>query len=217
MELAQEIARREREKTGESGEAVRIITHSTAVIPDAGSFEVRLADGRESVYFYWDDNVGRRSVSGKPTRDEALRAATSRARTERERITRNAAHGGTQGQRIVCNVYSSTTNQVAMGRTFLRRLALQKTRAKAKTSGSYVERCEFTGYCPTHRSPGKQKLAEDKMLISGSNEDQMRRRPLGAGITYRAPGLFSEGAWLLEEVANLGPTPDHDDDNDSNQ
>ncbi|CCD96412.1 conserved hypothetical protein [Bradyrhizobium sp. ORS 375] len=43
------------------GDQVRIIPHSPKGIPDTGSFEVRFADGRPSVYFYWDNNPGRRS------------------------------------------------------------------------------------------------------------------------------------------------------------
>jgi len=38
---------------------IRIIPHAPDGIPDCGSFEVRFPDGRESVYFYWDDNPGR--------------------------------------------------------------------------------------------------------------------------------------------------------------
>ena len=37
---------------------VRIIRHER--VPQTGSFEVRFADGRESVFFYWDDVPSRR-------------------------------------------------------------------------------------------------------------------------------------------------------------
>ena len=37
---------------------IRIILHEA--VPNCGSFEVRFPDGRESVYFYWDDIAGRR-------------------------------------------------------------------------------------------------------------------------------------------------------------
>jgi hypothetical protein len=33
---------------------VRIIKHEA--VPGCGSFEVRFADGRDSIYFSWDDN-----------------------------------------------------------------------------------------------------------------------------------------------------------------
>ncbi|XUM21089.1 hypothetical protein ACRAVF_27385 [Bradyrhizobium oligotrophicum S58] len=67
------------------GDPIRIVPHSPKGIPDTGSFEVRFADGRESVYFYWDDDPGRRaiSMSVKMDRSQALQAARTLARTER--------------------------------------------------------------------------------------------------------------------------------------
>lgn len=64
------------------GDPVRIIPHSPKGIPDAGSYEVRYVDGRESVYFRWDENAGRRSISmtSKTTKAEALKAAMALAR-----------------------------------------------------------------------------------------------------------------------------------------
>jgi len=37
---------------------VRIIKHEADL--GSGSFEVRFADGRDSMYFYWDDLLSRR-------------------------------------------------------------------------------------------------------------------------------------------------------------
>jgi len=64
------------------GDPVRIIPHSPKGIPDTGSFEVRFADGRPSVYFYWDDNAGRRAISMSTTmsQSEAKAAAQDLAR-----------------------------------------------------------------------------------------------------------------------------------------
>ncbi len=63
---------------------VRIIPHTPEGIPDTGSFEVRFADGRKSVYFYWDDHPGRRGMSASTTmtQDEAREAAKAWARAE---------------------------------------------------------------------------------------------------------------------------------------
>ena len=51
--------------------------HTTERIPDAGSYGVHFADGRDSVYFYWDDNAGRRSIR----RVDDSAAALEKART----------------------------------------------------------------------------------------------------------------------------------------
>lgn len=64
---------------------VRIIPHTIPEIPDCGSFEVRFADGRESKYFYWDDNAGRRAVTLKPTQAQALQDAKTFARSRAPR------------------------------------------------------------------------------------------------------------------------------------
>ncbi|XUM25094.1 hypothetical protein ACRAVF_34065 (plasmid) [Bradyrhizobium oligotrophicum S58] len=71
------------------GDPVRIIPHSPKGIPDTGSFEVRFADGRPSVYFYWDNNPGRRAISMSEvtSESEARTAAQDLARTERKRLT----------------------------------------------------------------------------------------------------------------------------------
>lgn len=61
---------------------IRIIPHAGAGTPDVGSFEVRFADGTPSQYFYWDDNKGRRAVTGRMTQDEAREAAKAFARSK---------------------------------------------------------------------------------------------------------------------------------------
>jgi hypothetical protein len=47
---------------------------------------VRFPDGRESVYFYWDDNAGRRSITGNMGQEEAERAAKELARAEQDKL-----------------------------------------------------------------------------------------------------------------------------------
>src|SRR5689334_11514614 len=42
------------------------------LVPDAGSYEVRFSDGRPSIYFYWDDNPGRRSIARNLSRESAV-------------------------------------------------------------------------------------------------------------------------------------------------
>jgi len=61
------------------GDPVRIIRHS--VIPDSGSFEVRFADGRPSLYWYWDDNKSRRSVRNCDDQETAKAKAQEFARS----------------------------------------------------------------------------------------------------------------------------------------
>ena len=57
---------------------VRIIKHE--VIKDCGSFEVRIP-GKESAYFYWEDNPGRRLRPEVMTQEQALEAARKLARS----------------------------------------------------------------------------------------------------------------------------------------
>ena len=64
--------------------SARIIKHEA--IPQTGSFEVKLTDGRPSVCHYLDDNPGRRSITGKMTSAEALRTAKALARAERDML-----------------------------------------------------------------------------------------------------------------------------------
>jgi hypothetical protein len=61
---------------------IRIIRHS--VIPESGSFEVRFDDGRESRYWYWDDNASRRSVRGCLDQESAKKQAQELARAVRD-------------------------------------------------------------------------------------------------------------------------------------
>jgi hypothetical protein len=65
---------------------IRIIPHAPEGIPDSGSFEVWFADGRESQYFYWDDNPGRASTTRKMNQDQAREAARKLAREERDKL-----------------------------------------------------------------------------------------------------------------------------------
>lgn len=63
---------------------IRIIKHEA--VPHTGSYEVRFADGRASAYFYWDDLAGRRLRSDLATSEQALDAAKSFARGERDKL-----------------------------------------------------------------------------------------------------------------------------------
>jgi len=58
---------------------VRIRKHEA--VPQTGSYEVCFADGRPSVYFYWDV-VGRRLAPNLLTGAEALEQARALARAE---------------------------------------------------------------------------------------------------------------------------------------
>jgi hypothetical protein len=49
---------------------IRIIKHEA--VPMSGSFEVRLSDGRQSRFFYWDAVPGRRTRRELLTSEEAL-------------------------------------------------------------------------------------------------------------------------------------------------
>ena len=61
---------------------IRIIRHEA--IPECGSFEVRFSDGRESKYFYWEDNPGRRLRADQVGSAEALEQARAFARAKRD-------------------------------------------------------------------------------------------------------------------------------------
>jgi hypothetical protein len=65
---------------------IRIIPHSPEGILYCGSFEVRFPDGRESVYFYWDDVPGRRLRTEAMTQEQAKKAAQDLARSEQEKL-----------------------------------------------------------------------------------------------------------------------------------
>ncbi|WP_409188790.1 hypothetical protein [Bradyrhizobium sp. RDM4] len=49
-----------------------------------GSYEVCFADGRASVFFYWDDGAGRRLRADLLTEAEALEQARTLAGAERD-------------------------------------------------------------------------------------------------------------------------------------
>ena len=66
---------------------IRLLKHTAApAVPDSGSYEVKFPDGRESVFFCWDDNSGRRSITRKLSSEEAERKAKDLARTEQEKL-----------------------------------------------------------------------------------------------------------------------------------
>ena len=65
---------------------IRLLRHTAAPeVTDRGSYEVRFPDGRDSIYFYWDDNPGRRSITLRLSSEEAERKAKELARTERDK------------------------------------------------------------------------------------------------------------------------------------
>jgi hypothetical protein len=65
-------------------EPIRILKHEA--VPKCGSFEVRFSDGRDSVYFYWEDVPSRRLRPDQLTSEEALEKAKAFARAERDRL-----------------------------------------------------------------------------------------------------------------------------------
>lgn len=65
---------------------IRIKKHTTDRIPDSGSYGVHFADGRPSVYYYFDDNAGRRSIRRVDDSAAALEKAKEFAREEREKL-----------------------------------------------------------------------------------------------------------------------------------
>jgi hypothetical protein len=65
---------------------VRLIKHER--VPDCGSYEVLYSDGRPSVYFYFEDNPGRRVRSEQLDSQQALEAAKTFARGERDKQER---------------------------------------------------------------------------------------------------------------------------------
>ena len=60
---------------------VRLLKHEA--MPGTGSFEVRFADGRRGVYFYFDDLPSRRLRPEQMIRQQALELATMFARVMR--------------------------------------------------------------------------------------------------------------------------------------
>jgi hypothetical protein len=67
--------------------SIRILKHES--VPQTGCYEVRFPDGRPSVYHYFDDNHGRRSITGTLTDAEALQAAKALARLEQDKLALN--------------------------------------------------------------------------------------------------------------------------------
>jgi hypothetical protein len=65
---------------------VRLIKHEP--VPDSGSYEVRFSNGRESVYFYWDDQPSRRLKPDTLDKQTALTKAKEFARAERDKEQR---------------------------------------------------------------------------------------------------------------------------------
>ena len=66
---------------------IRLLKRTAApTVPESGSCEIRFPDGRESIYFYWDDNPGRRSITMALSSEEAERKAKDLARTEQEKL-----------------------------------------------------------------------------------------------------------------------------------
>jgi hypothetical protein len=63
---------------------IRVIKHEA--VPKTGSFEVRFPDGRPGVYFYFEDNPGRRVRPDQIDSTRALEAAKALARIEWDKI-----------------------------------------------------------------------------------------------------------------------------------
>lgn len=63
--------------------SVRINKHEN--VTQTASYEVSFPDGCPSVYRYFDDNPGRRSIARNMMSEEALQAAKTLARTEQNK------------------------------------------------------------------------------------------------------------------------------------
>ena len=63
---------------------IRIIKNESVL--GSGSFEVRFAGGRDSIYFYWDDIPARRLRPETVTREAALEQAKARQRVAEQRL-----------------------------------------------------------------------------------------------------------------------------------
>lgn len=62
---------------------------SMKIIEHTESFEVQGADGKALKYFYFDDNAKRRQVTGRRTRDQALRDARAFAGRGAEEVLKS--------------------------------------------------------------------------------------------------------------------------------
>ena len=56
------------------------------VVPQTGSYEVRFPGCRPSVYHYFDDDPGRRSITETMSGSETLQAAKALARAEQDKL-----------------------------------------------------------------------------------------------------------------------------------
>ena len=66
---------------------IRVLKHITKIpTRDTGSYEVVFPDGRSSVFFYWDEIPGRRSLTNAMSNEEAMRKARDLARTEQDKL-----------------------------------------------------------------------------------------------------------------------------------
>ena len=66
---------------------IRLLKHTAApFVPDSGSYEVNFPDDRDSVYFYFDDNPGRRSITLSMSSEEAELKAKELARLEQDKL-----------------------------------------------------------------------------------------------------------------------------------
>jgi hypothetical protein len=64
-------------------ERISLRKHTSAPeLPDCGSYEVCFPHGRESIYFYYDDNPGRRSICLAMSSEAAERKAKELAQVE---------------------------------------------------------------------------------------------------------------------------------------
>ena len=54
--------------------------------PATPAATVKFPDGRESVYFYWDDNSGRRAITQAMSNTEAFLKAKELARAEQDKL-----------------------------------------------------------------------------------------------------------------------------------
>ncbi|MCS3690976.1 hypothetical protein [Bradyrhizobium elkanii] len=62
------------------------IRRTPEAVPKTGSFEVYYSDGRESVWFYYDDEKSRRLRPDAMTSEQALEKAKEFAREELEKL-----------------------------------------------------------------------------------------------------------------------------------
>lgn len=62
------------------------MTDRIRIIPHSESFEVRFPDGRQSQYFYFEEEPTRRRFMGRMTRKQAEQAAKTFAGAEREKM-----------------------------------------------------------------------------------------------------------------------------------